>query len=403
VTDLFKSEISRFITEHEHADIHELALRYKEVHGIPIRYIINQINGRQKAKEKLPTYYANLQVLYPPPVNLSQSSSEATAKFKARLVGKLFQDAQTIIGADLTSGFGIDTFFLSQCFTEFHAVEPDQQLLKIAYENHQKLGSSNITYHNVHAETFLKNIDREIDFIFIDPSRRSESNKKIVRLNDCEPNVIKLQNLWKDKSRYALIKTSPLLDIQQGLRDLKNVGKVVVLSTNNECKEVLFLCEGDAQDEPIIETVNLKDDHEESFSFTLHEEESKEITFSSPSSFLYEPNASVLKAGAFRTIGGRFSVAKLHPNTHLYTSDQLFPDFPGRIFRILDIVKPDAKSVKKYFPEGQANVTTRNYPLSEDQLKKKTSLKDGGENFLIAFTGLKEKYVCVASRVTTSE
>ena len=201
-------------------------------------------------------------------------------------------------------------------------------------------------------------------------------------------------------SSKILIKTSPLLDIQQGLSELKNVSHVYVVAIKNEVKELLFLCEKDFNEEPIIEAVNLFENKgPEILSFHTSDEKSTDISFGDPKRYLYEPNASILKAGAFKTVCKNFALLKVHPNTHLYTSDSLISNFPGRVFEIEAFVKPVKKDLLNYFPEGKANITTRNYPLSPEQLKKKTGLKDGGDKFLIGFSGEGKKFLVVGVRL----
>jgi hypothetical protein len=166
----------------------------------------------------------------------------------------------------------------------------------------------------------------------------------------------------------------------------------------NECKELLFLCDKEAKTEPVIEAINL-DDGEYSFSFSFSDEEMTEVNYSDPKAYLYEPNASILKSGAFKTIAGRFNIYKLHPNTHLYTSDYLIDDFPGKVFKVESFVKSNAKELADHFEGFMANIITRNYPLSVYELRKKTRLKEGGNKFLIGCSGVTKKFLVVTSRI----
>jgi 16S rRNA G966 N2-methylase RsmD len=389
---LSNSDLQNFIYENEHVDEHALLLKQKEVLGVPISMVTNQIVGRRKAKSKIPVFYSTQGVIYPPGINLEQCSSEATALFKSNLFkGKTC--------ADLTGGFGVDSFFLSKIFEDVHYVERDDNLFEIVKHNHAKLGAVNIQHHLKSAEQFLADTNLHFDCIYIDPSRRAEGKKKVFKLSECEPNITTLQKTIFEKSNQVLVKTSPLLDLQQGLKELQFVEKVIVVSVDNECKEVLFLCTKNYQQEPSIETINLSKKGDQTFAFRFSDEQKLQIDFSNPMRFLYEPNASILKAGGFKSIGHAFSVKKIHPSTHLYTSDTLNKDFPGRIFEIKGEVKPDKKSYSIFFLDGKANITTRNYPLSPDELKKKTGLKDGGEKYLIGFSGLDHKYLVAADRV----
>jgi hypothetical protein len=301
---------------------------------------------------------------------------------------------------DLTGGFGVDSFFFSRVAKAVHFVEPNDILLEIAKHNHHVLGATNLYYYNSTAEKFLDSLSRPMKFemFFVDPSRRSKEGQKVFSLSQCEPDVIKLQpKIWQFADNL-LIKTSPLLDIKLGLKELQNVKKVHVISVHNECKEVLFYCEKNFSSEPSIDAINLDDD-ESSFSFSFSDEEKAEVKYNDPQVYLYEPNASILKAGAFKSICARFGVYKLHPNTHIYTSHHIVPDFPGRIFQVEGFVKSSAKELLNLFEGSRANILTRNYPLSVDALRKKTRLKDGGKKFLIGCSGVGRKFLIVANKL----
>lgn len=399
ISRIAAESVQRYIFDHEHEDARTLALRKKEILGLPPAVLAEQIRGRKKAKEKLPSYYRALGIVYPPGINLEQCSSEQTASFKASVVQKHLGTTLTSC-ADLTGGFGVDSFAFSKICKVVHAVDPNEGLLEIAKHNHTLLGTTNIIYHSKTAEDFLFQNENKFDFIFIDPSRRGSANQRVFKFADCEPNVVALFGQLRKQSDVVLVKASPLVDITQGLQELSDVQHVYVVSVNNECKEVLFLCTSDPEHEPIIHAVNLVNETTPEFSFTQTEEKKSTSAFSIPLTYLYEPNASILKAGAFKLIATRFNVRKVHMNTHLYTSAELIPDFPGRIFRIEAIVKPDAKSIKPYFSEGAAHVITRNYPLTPDNLRKKVGLKDGGQKYLIGFMALDKRLVVVADRLT---
>jgi hypothetical protein len=400
--NLLTPEVQKFIREHHQDDERQLVLKHKLIEGVPSSIIAAQISGRRKAKDKLPTYYNSEGIIYPPGTNLEQTSSEQTAIFKSALISQLNLSSsrrQSLgQGVDLTGGFGIDTYFLSQRFHQFHYIEPDASLLEIARHNHIQLGAVNIEYHNVSAEEFLDPLE-PVDFIFIDPSRRTQ-NKKVFTLSDSQPDIVALQKKIFAKTNHLLIKASPLLDIKLGLKELAGVKKVWIVSVENEVRELLFLCEKNFSAEPLIEAVNLsREGNAESFNFLFSEERALAVDLADPLEFLYEPNASILKAGAFKTISKQFNLFKIQTNTHLYTSDILVNDFPGRVFKIEAFIKPDPKTVRQLFPDGKANVTTRNYPLSVDELKKKTGIRDGGDQYLIAFSGVTKKFICVARRV----
>lgn len=394
IEQLLRSEVQEFIHSHEQDDEKELVLKNKTILGLPSSIIAEQIIARRKAKTKLPLYYSSRNIVYPPGLNLEQSSSEKTGRFKAEILSFLPLHRAM---ADVTGGFGIDTFFFSKVFQEVHHVEPNASLQQIASHNHAQLNASNIVYHHKTAEDFTHAFRGKLDCIFMDPSRRSEG-QKVFRLSDCTPNITDMLPELFGLAEYLLIKTSPLLDIQQGIEDLQGVEKVWVVAVENECKEILFLCHKGTSGEPVIAAVNLTDTPDV-FTFIKSDEKKAAVIFSEPLAYLYEPNAAIIKAGAYKLIGQQFSLLKLHSSTHLYTSSNLVENFPGRVFKTIQHVKPNPKALLEIFSEGKANIITRNYPLRVEELKKKTKLKDGGDLYLIGFTGPKEKYLMAAERV----
>lgn len=391
-------DVQAFLRDHEHSDEKALVLQNKTVLGLPASVIANQLKARKKAKDKLPSYFSTEGIVYPPSINLEQSSSEATAQLKTMIISNAINSHPKTC-ADLTGGLGIDSFYFNSLCRQVHYIEPNLELLTIAKHNHERLGATAISYHSTTAEDFLKTSECNVDFIYIDPSRRSSASKKVFRLSDCVPDVTKLQESIFRLTPVMLIKTSPLLDIQQGLSELSDVTDVYVLSVSNECKEVLFLCQANSKKLPEIHALNLTGKRQATFSFTRDEEQSTESQFSEPLTFIYEPNASILKAGAFTLVGQQYGLFKLHPNTHLYTSTELISDFPGRIFSVVAIGKADRKSITPFFAEGFGNVITRNYPMSAEDLKKKVGLKDGGDQYLIACSTVRGRQTIVAARL----
>lgn len=391
--------VQRYIAENENLDVRELVLKNKALFSIPASKLSEQITSRRKAKDKLPAYYNTAGIIYPPSHNLAQSSSEVTALYKRAIMGRFITGSQAS-GVDLTGGFGVDTYFLSKKLHKIHYVEPDADLVEIARHNHKLLGAANIEYHCATAEEFLSATRGTFDFIFLDPSRRTTSGKKVHAFADCVPDILRLKNDLFEKTAHVLIKSSPLLDIQAGMRQLEQVSRVFIVSVNNECREVLFLCGKNHSGITGVEAVNLSTGRPvETFEFTFSGERGAEAAYGDPLHYLYEPNASILKAGAFKSVAVHFKLKKIAENTHLYTAADFIDSFPGKIFRIERFVKPRPAEMKASFPEGKGNVTTRNYPLPAEALKKKTGLKDGGEKFLIGFSGRRKKFLVVATRV----
>ncbi len=395
VLQVIQPNVQEFIRENESVDEKKLLLSRKEILGIPTTIIANQISGRRKAELKLPTWHQTKGIVYHSNLAIEQSSSEATARFKTQILNNLLKSRKSM--ADLTGGFGVDSFFFSKIFDQIDYIEPNKQLVEIVTHNHCQLQAINIQHHTQTAEEFLNDTGTQFDLIFLDPSRRDQSNRKVFRLIDCVPNILELQSMIFEKTNQFLLKASSLLDIQQGLREMTHVKKVFVVSVENECKELLFFADQNFSGEPIIEAVDLDrwGEVKETFAFLASDEKKSEALFSKPLTYLYEPNSSLLKAGAFKLISSSFNFFKLHTNTHLYTSQELIPNFPGRIFKI-ETIDPTDKELKMLLPNGKANVATRNYPLSAEGLKKKLKLKDGGEKFVIGFSGVDKKYSALA-------
>ncbi|HEX5170255.1 MAG TPA: SAM-dependent methyltransferase, partial [Cyclobacteriaceae bacterium] len=315
--------------------------------------------------------------------NLEQASSEKAAEFKTAIIKSLNLNDYRL-AVDLTGGFGIDTFLFGKSFDHVFHVEPDVALSQIVRHNHAQLGQTNISYYETNAEEFLRKEEGlHFDLVYIDPSRRKSDARKVFRFSDCEPDVTKLTNIIFDRSDNLVIKASPLLDIQQGIKELKFVKYVYVVSLDNECKELLFVCQKNFNDEAVIEAINIEKEQVESFRFHISNEKLLTSVFSEPLTYLYEPNTSILKAGAFKSIAARFGLMKLHPNTHFYTSKDMISSFPGKIFKIKTYTKADQKILKKHLPEMKANISLRNYPMTVAELKKKANLIEGGEKYLV--------------------
>jgi 16S rRNA G966 N2-methylase RsmD len=391
--------IQNYLIEHEYDDERALVLKQKEVDGIPSSLIASQLSGRRKAKAKLPTWHKTKAIVYPPSVNLEQCSSEATAAFKVSVVNQMISSKHTMV--DLTGGLGVDAFFFSSAFEIIHYTEPNAELFEITKHNHLQLGVSNMMHHCLKAEAFIQKTKFAFDLVYIDPSRRDENARKVHKLADCTPDITTLQSELLQKSRFILLKASPLLDIQQGLREMQHVKKVFVVSVNNECKELLFLAEQGFDGEPAIEAVDLFENGciRTSFSFHFAEEKKAEAIIGEPDYYLYEPNASVLKSGAFKLMAEKFGLNKLDVNTHLYTSSEIISLFPGKVFRI-ECLNPDTKQLKAWLPDDKVNIVSRNYPLTPDEIKKKLRLRDGGSMYLIGFSSSKKKHLALCSRLT---
>jgi hypothetical protein len=389
---LASEPVQRFLREHEHEDERALVLKHQTLFNLPASLIANQIACRRKAKEKLPLWYAAKGVVYPPSQNLEQSSSQATAVYKASVAKALGAAGR---GADLTGGFGVDSCFLASVFSSFQYAEPSADLVALARHNHLQLGTHAMTYHTITAEDFLRHMRDPFSFLFVDPSRRV-ARQKTASLHNSQPDVLNLLPQLFNKSGIVMIKASPLLDITAACHALQCVEAVHVVSVSNECKELLFVCRKSFTEEPLIHAVDLA--HQQTaFSFRPSEEKSAESFFSEPLEYVYEPNASLMKAGAFKLTGHRFKLAKLHVHTHLYTSANPLTGFPGRVFRVKAITTP--KEIRKHIPGGKANILCRNYPQSAEALKRTLNLEDGGPDYVLGVTTPAHKRLLVAERI----
>ncbi|MCE7862261.1 MAG: hypothetical protein DYG99_01840 [Bacteroidetes bacterium CHB5] len=390
------SKVQEFIFKNEHADERELVLQHKILFNLPAKLIAEQIAGRRKARKKLPLWYNTRGIVYPPALNLEQSSSQATAKFKASF---LKTEAQPNALIDLTGGFGVDSFYFSKKFESVIYVEPNAELLTMVRHNHAQLGATPIQHIHSTAEEYIESVSGNPVF-YLDPSRRDENSRKIFRLSGCMPDITHLQKLLFDNSEWVLLKASPLLDIQQGLREVAHVKTVIALSVENEMKELLFLSHKGFKANPLWIAIDLDQEGniKSKFSFLYEQESAATALMGEPQQYLYEPNVAIMKTGAFKLTATLFGLTKLATNTHLYTGTTWIKDFPGRVFRI-DMLNPSADDLKKLLPNNRAHTAIRNYPLSAQQLMKKLRLDEGGEMFVWGFSTTKSKHVALCKQL----
>lgn len=392
-THLLTPEARKFLADHAAADPAELALRAARYPDLPFRELLHQLAARRRAREKLPTWVENPAVVFPPALSLEQASSERTARFKAGLVA-----GERL--ADVTGGLGVDAWAFAETVSTVFYVEQAADLADLAAHNLPALNRPNVRVFAETAEEFLRK-NGPFDWIFLDPARRDEARpgypeNRVFRLDDCTPDVLKLKAVLLEKAPNVLLKAAPLLDLDAALRQLETVETVHVVAVENEVKELLFTLSRGGAPEPKIRAVNLlKGGAETAFAFRRSEEAAAPVEFSLPEPFLYEPNAALLKAGAFRLLATRFGLRKLHPNSHLYTSETLRADFPGRVFSVHTTLKPDRKALRAVLPEGRANLTVRNFPASVAELRKKLALTEGGDDYVFATTLADGKHALV--------
>jgi len=384
---LHTDQFFQFVQDHLHEDPALLLLKYHQSVDFDLKEAVQQVACRQKAAVKLPEWVSNPKVLFPASLSLEQSSSELTARFKAK-------DIQGEKLIDLTGGLGVDTFYLGQHFDHVLYLERQEKLAELAAHNFSLLDASS-NRHQIKVGdsiSFLESTEEVFDWLYVDPARRDENNKKLYRLADCEPDVKLHWDLLKSKSRNIMIKASPMLDIKAVLAELPDIQEVRIVALKNEVKEVMLLWHHNKETDTVkIGAFDLKGKEVDLFHFTYKDEEMAVAAYSMPETYLIEPNAAIMKAGAFKSFALAYGFSKLHPNTHLYTTSQLPAEIPGRIFKIIKEVKLDKKTIKSSFPGGKANVIVRNHPLKADVLKKKYGLKDGGNDFLLATTPIDDK------------
>jgi hypothetical protein len=379
----------RYVAAHLHDDPAHLALQARRHPHLPVPELVRQIQARQKARVKLPTWADNQELIFPPALSVEQASSERTAAYKAALV------AGATRVADLTGGFGADAAHFAAVAEHVDYVERDAHLAAVVAYNLGQLGISNITTHTADAAAFLRASEQPFDWLFLDPARRDQRGGKIVRLADCEPDVPKLLPLLLRHAPRILLKTSPMLDIELAIQELKHVRRLWVIAVDNEVKEVLYELGAEPAIDPERLAVNLRrDGSQQEFRLNRAREARAIPRYAEAQQYLYEPNAAILKAGGFKSIGTAFELLKLQQHSHLYTNQELRADFPGRIFRILATEKADGPTLKTHLgPEGRAHVTTRNFPESVATFRQRTGIREGGDIYLFATTDLRGRLV----------
>jgi len=390
--DILHTEIQEYIFEKSATsiDLTKLILAGSPFQHIHIQELAQQINGRIKAKDKLPLWHQTKGIYYPPSLNLEQTSSVTTALYKSDIIS-----GDTLV--DLTGGFGIDDYYFSKKVKRVIHCELNTELSKIASHNFQVLDTNTIETHIGDGLKVLDTLDT-VDWIYIDPSRRHDSKGKVFFLEDCLPDVPANLDLLFSKSNHILIKTSPLLDIHSGLKSLRFVKEIHVVAVNNEVKELLWILENGNKNDTLIKTINILRDHAQIFNFLLKEENNTAPELSIPKKYIYEPNAAIMKAGGFQSISKTYRLEKLHQHSHLYTSNQKM-EFPGRSFEILSVL-PYQKQILKKEKFVKANITTRNFPITVSEIRKKFKIKDGGDIYLFFTTNCtNEKTVLVCKKM----
>ena len=388
---------------HADDDVRQLALHPSNDDDVDMRMALQQIQGRQMARRKLPSWAAIDGIVYPPHLSMEQCSSEATARYKATMMHQLtmcnapFHPAvnssssnSTVL--DLTGGFGVDTAFLSDLFGTTVYVERQPELCAIAQSNFATLGKA-ITTVCGDATDCLRQ-QQHVALIFLDPARRDNHGDRTYGIADCTPNVLPLLPELLQKADHLLLKLSPMLDWRKAVADVgpQYVEQVHIVAVHGECKELLLLLSAQGSQAPSIICAN--DDSREEFALTADDfptSPTSLISLINPNGhaplFLYEPNAALMKAGLFAQLALRYGIEALAPNSHLFASSHRVDDFPGRSFLLTDVSTMNKQELRsKVLPLKQANITVRNFPLSVAELRKRLKLREGGSNYVFATT-----------------
>ena len=408
-----------FVAMHRDEDVRELALKAKRVDGLDLPLALDQIAGWQIASKKLPQWASCEGIVYPPHISMEQCSSQFTAQYKSEITQTLLVPSATVHArmsdsgesdtlvakramVDLTGGFGVDFSYLARGFSQATYVERQRHLCELAEHNMAALGLDQARIVCSDGVEYLSQMD-PVDFIYLDPARRDEHGSRTYAIEDCTPNVLELRDLLLAKSRFTLVKLSPMLDWRKAVVDFDGaVREVHIVATGNECKELLLVLGRPAQ-------ANARDSVDGAGSYqrlaphVFCMNDDQRIDYDSAKytqglriggkplpdakRYLYEPNASIMKAGCFDLVEERFGVTQIGPSSHLFVSEQQIADFPGRGFAIEAVGSMNKKDTKRLLNGvKQANIAVRNFPLTAPQLRKKLKLADGGTVYLFGTT-----------------
>ena len=365
---LLSAEIQEYITSNINADVSKLALQKNKFAITDWTTILGQITAKQKAKTKLPTWFYTHNIYYPSKISIEQTSSEKTAEYKSQLVS-----GKSLI--DLTGGFGVDDFYFSKKVNQVTHCEINHELSEIVKHNFEQLGVSKVECHTGDSSEILVTLNQKFNWIYIDPSRRNDVKGKVFMLQDCLPNVPELLDFYFEFSDNIMVKTAPILDISAGLSELRNVKTIHIVALENEVKELLWVLEKNYAKSIQIVTCNLTKDSTQEFTFELGN--TSVSNYSLPKKYLYEPNAAIMKSGGFDEVTSQYEIEKLNKHSHLYTSDILI-NFPGRVFEIENSFEYNKPNMKSFLENKKANITTRNFPETVENIRKKWKIKEGG-------------------------
>jgi 16S rRNA G966 N2-methylase RsmD len=383
LTHLLDLQIQKFIDDNLGSDLSALAFKKNPFPELDWKILLNQIETKAKAKDKLPTWFANKAIIYPEKISFEQTSSEITANYKSKLVaGNILLDA--------SGGFGVDDYYFSKTIQQVYHCEMNQELSEIVSHNFHSLNVANCSCIVGNSTEILEKLNQKLDWIYVDPSRRNQTKGKVFMLKDCSPNVPALLDFYLKHTNNILIKTAPILDISAGLKELKYVKEIHVVAVNNEVKELLWILKKDFLNQPLIKAVNLTENKVDLFTFNY--DAANNSVFGLPEKYLYEPNAAIMKSGGFSEVSNQFQLKKFHQHSHLYTSNELI-SFPGRVFEILQIINYSKIEMKSKLENQKSNITLRNFPDTVENIRKKWQIKDGGTLYSFFTTDLQNNKI----------
>jgi hypothetical protein len=383
---LFEPSVQEFIQQNINADIRELALRAQGKFDLPLGFLLDQVNGRQKAKKKLPTWFSNNRIVYPIDLSMQQCSSELSAKLKMKDI----PNGRMCI--DLGGGFGVDTYYLAKKFAQVLYVEQDKDLCDIVEHNCEVLGLKNVRTVNHTVEEFIDALQIKVDLIYIDPARRDENQNRTVQFEDCSPNILEIKAALKERASNLLIKASPVIDIRLAFEQFPDFKGVQIVGVNNECKEVVFHT---YEKLPSFKCSNSSLGELEEHVFEDQKGGGTPL-FSELGNYIYEPNVTIRKAQKQDDFAEQFNLKKLFKNGSLFTSTELKKGFSGRIFK----VENELSSKKEIQNLKDAEVIAKNFPMAAADFKKKYKLGASSSKFIIAFTDYSgEKKIVLCSKV----
>ena len=386
-TLLLQPQVRAYLLDNLSMNPSQLVLKGSPFEGITPQELAQQLVGLQKSKTKLPLWFANDKILFPPNLNLEQTSSHLTAQYKSKLVS-----GNTLI--DVTGGFGIDTFYFSKQVKKVVHCELNENLHHLVHYNLKAFNNTSVeTYLGDGIQKVLNSSN--VDLVYIDPSRRNDAKGKVFFLEDCLPNVPEHLDALLNKSNQTLIKTAPILDVSIGIKELKYVKELHVVAVKNEVKELLWVLDKNYKSEILFKAINIIDESE-NYTNEIHQ---NDLEHSSPTytqelgDYLYEPNSALLKLGAFNWLSTHYKVHKLHKHSHLYTNNHQV-DFPGKKFKVLKVT-PFSKKAMKVYNGFKANVISRNFKLSVKDIRTRFKIKESKNIFLFFTTNQKNEQIVI--------